>query len=158
MRLSGILFLSLVVLCSILPVVKAADKKDSFLITDAWVREAPPNTRVLAAYMTLHNRSDGFRVLEKVSSPDFEKIEVHKIEISDGVMRMLPVKFLEIGPGKDMQLQPGGYHMMLRNPKRKLHAGDAVRIELHFKRMQSITIEVPVMRADNSSDTQQHNH
>ncbi len=139
------------VLNGLVPVAAAANVKDTLMITDAWVREAPPNTTVLAGYMTLHNRTDGFRVLENVSSPGFEKIEVHKMEIRDGVVRMLPVRFLEIGPGREIHLQPGGYHMMLRNPKKKLRAGDIVTLELHFKRMDAKTIKVPVKRAANSS-------
>lgn len=149
MRLVSVLFIF--VMNSLFFVVEADEKKDTFLITEAWVREAPPNTRVMAGYMSMHNRTDGFRVLDRVSSPDFEKIEVHNMEISEGVVRMVKMKFLEIGPGKDLHLQPGGYHMMLRNPKNKLRTGDVVTLTLHFRRMDAKTIKVPVRRAIDSS-------
>ena len=38
---------------------------------------------------------------------------IHGHSHADGMMRMYPVPRLEIAPGADLSLQPGGYHLMV---------------------------------------------
>jgi len=39
---------------------------------------------------------------------------------------------IELLPNASLLFAPGGYHLMLLNPKRALHAGDRVDINLEF--------------------------
>ena len=101
-------------------------------IRDPWIREAPPVTKVLAAYMTLENHSDQPLTITDSSSPAFERVEIHKSEMHAGMARMKHQKNLEIPPHGRVELKPGGYHLMLMGRKHPLHAGDKVEITLGF--------------------------
>ena len=68
-------------------------------VSEPWVREAPPTSRVLAAYLTLVNTGDNTVTVTAISSPDFKNAEIHRTVIEAGVARMLPVKQLEVPAG-----------------------------------------------------------
>ena len=69
-------------------------------ITDAWIREAPPGATVLAGYLRATNRSDAGLDIVAIHSEVFERIELHRTVIEEGVARMLPVARLEIAAGE----------------------------------------------------------
>ena len=50
---------------------------NSVEISEQWVREAPPNARVLAAFMVIDNQSPESQTLVSVSCDDFERVEMH---------------------------------------------------------------------------------
>ena len=50
-------------------------------IKNVWINEAPPTMTVLAGYGLINNNSDNLVVLERITSPLFETIEIHKITI-----------------------------------------------------------------------------
>jgi len=110
-------------------------------ISDAWVREAPPSSTVLAGYLSIENKGDEAAVLTGISSPSFDSIMVHKSEIKEGVAMMSPVKDLVIPPGSTVLFKPGVYHLMLKGPTKRFAAGDEIELSLRF----SPGGEVPVM-------------
>jgi copper(I)-binding protein len=116
-------------------------------ITDGWVREAPPTSRVLAAYMQIINLTDSDLTVTDISSPDFEAADLHRTVVEDGVARMLPVPELTIPAGGSITLEPGGLHLMLFDPVRPLQQGDTVTLVLHRSDDICITLSVPVLRS-----------
>jgi copper(I)-binding protein len=116
-------------------------------VRDAWVREAPPGATVLAAYFTLENPGPKEDKLVAVLCPDFEKVEIHATEIRDGVARMIALDALPIPPHAQVKLAPGGYHLMLHNPRRALTAGMSTKLELRFDSGKHMAVVVPVRRA-----------
>lgn len=50
-----------------------------------------------------------------------------------GMTQMKPVSSIEIGPGKTVKLEPGGYHVMLIDMKKKLTVGEKFDVTLTFK-------------------------
>lgn len=134
-------------------------------VTDAWVRQGPPTAQVLAAYMKLKNPGAQTIVLSGASSPQFERIEMHRTEVVDGIARMLPQEHLKIPPGGEAVLQPGGLHLMLINAKQPLTEGAKVRIDLHLDAATRMAIEVPVRPdakmtngKEDNMDHSQHQH
>ncbi len=129
-------------------------------VSDAWVREAPPGVSVLAAYMQLHNGGDRPRQVVKVASPAFERVEMHRSEMKDGMARMLPVDALIVAPGKTLALAPGGYHLMLFHPKHPLRAGDTVPLDLTLASGDTIPVTAQVRRGSGgmSGMPMQHMH
>jgi len=111
-----------------------------------WVREAPPSSRVLAAYMTVKNPGDTAISIEGISSPDFESAEVHRTVVHEGMARMLHIKQLEIPAKGTVRLEPGGLHLMLFNPNRSLATGDSVTLTLHLGNGICLTLDMPVIR------------
>jgi copper(I)-binding protein len=99
-------------------------------VTDAWVRLAPPGSRVLAGYARLSNPGSSPVTLFDTSGADFERVELHSMSFEDGVMRMRRLDDVEIAPGETLELAPGGKHLMLIGPKRGFVVGDKLAIDL----------------------------
>jgi periplasmic copper chaperone A len=102
-------------------------------ISHAWVQEAPPSAEVLAGYMDLQNQSPQAQVLLGAHSADFKSVMLHQTVTKRGMTHMNHSPQIEIKAGSSLQFSPGGYHLMLMNPKKPLHQGDQVQITLEFQ-------------------------
>ena len=51
---------------------------------------------------------------------------IHRTIVKDGVARMVHASRIELPPKASLIFAPGGYHLMLMNPKPALRAGDTV--------------------------------
>jgi copper(I)-binding protein len=128
-------------------------------INDPWVREAPPNAQVLAAYMTIANNSAKTVSLMEVQSPAFDHVEMHRSMVKDGMMHMMKQDSIEIPAGGKVMLQPGGYHLMLMKPKHALKAGDKVSFTLKFNDGSRSDVNAPVKKATGGMDmNMDHSH
>jgi copper(I)-binding protein len=125
-------------------------------VTDAWIREAPPVSKVQAAYMNIRNSSDKDIVLTAASSPLFSRIEFHRTENDNGVMRMLQENSLSIPANNEIHLQPDGVHMMLFNPRQALKAGDKVPFTLTFSDQRQLDVILIVKKA--TAAAHHHHH
>lgn len=106
---------------------------DVVMVNSPWIREAPPSAKVLAGYLELHNTGKKTLTLVQASCADFDKVEIHTTTNDNGMMRMEALSAVDIGKNQKVQFQPGGIHLMLISPKRKLKAGDEVVVSLSFK-------------------------
>jgi len=124
-----------VFLCLILalPLAFAADKEASVVVHDAWIREAPPGMSMMAGYMELRNTTSRSQVLVGASSSGFESVMLHRSVVKDGMAGMRHASEIELTPNASLSFAPGGYHLMLMNPKRALRVGDSVVINLDFR-------------------------
>lgn len=113
---------------------------------NAWVREAPPSARMLAAYMTLKNTGMRECVLVAVDSPDFRHVMLHKSEIVDGMARMIHVDELPIPAQGKLELAPGGYHLMMPAPETPLSEGDRVEFVLTFCDESTLRVQAEVRK------------
>ncbi len=130
-------------------------------LVDPWIREAPPGMTMLGGYVTLHNTGRSAVQVVGAESAAFGSIELHKTEVVDGTAKMLRQDRLEIPAGGELALKPGGYHLMLMQPKRPLKAGDKVDItfKLGDKTTQSASFEVrKATGAAADGDAHQHHH
>ena len=115
-------------------------------IENAWVREAPPSARMLAAYMTLKNPADQDQVLVEVQSPAFSHVMLHRSKVIDGVARMIHLDEVVIPAGGSVQLEPGGLHLMMPAPETRLSAGDRVPLVLLFADGNQIEVQAEVRK------------
>jgi protein SCO1/2 len=113
-------------------------------ITNAWVRETDSKAKVNAGYMTLLNVGSEEVTLVKVDSESYEIIEVHEMLAVDGLMEMREVTDMIIPAYSQIQLKPGGMHLMLKKPHRHLMTGQKVDMTLTFKsgRKQRVSVNV----------------
>jgi len=125
-------------------------------VTGGWVREAPPTSRVLAAYMRISNLTETALTVTGITSPDFDSAELHRTVVEEGVARMLPVPELTIPAAGSVLLEPGGLHLMLFDPVRPLLQGDSVTLVLHRSDGICITLSVPVLRRTGDESAHQH--
>lgn len=105
---------------------------DGLQVQGGWVPEAPPGARVQAAYMELVNTGAVTQVVVGADSPDFAQVEIHRTVEAGGVVRMEPQTTQPIEAGATLTLAPGGLHLMLIDPRRRLTAGDRVQIRLRL--------------------------
>ena len=131
---------------------------NSIVVHDAWIRSAPPNAKVLAAYMVIINKSGESRILTAVSSSKFGKVEMHKTEMHEGMMKMIPQKQLIIPAGGALTFEPGGYHLMLIDPESVPQEGDHVNFELHLDNGKIITVNALVRKGRNNHEHQPDTH
>lgn len=124
--------------------VLAADA--TFAVRDAWIRAAPPEAP-LAGYMTLENRSGTARVLVSASSSDFGQVTLHRIERAAGSISMIRATAVEIPAHGQLVFEPGGYHLMLDQPRRALHVGDSVPLTLHWADGSALATKFEVREA-----------
>jgi copper(I)-binding protein len=115
-------------------------------VTGGWVREAPPTSRVLAAYMQIVNLTDKDLTITSITSQDFDSAELHRTVVEGGMARMLPVPELTLPAAGSVLLEPGGLHLMLFDPVRPLAQGDSVTLVLHRNDGICVTLSVPVLR------------
>lgn len=126
-------------------------------VQDPWVRAAPPNVKVLAAYLEIRNNGGKPQTLTGVSSPAFGQVSIHQNVIHDNIVRMEQLKELTIPPHASVVLKPGGSHLMLMGAKKPLHAGDQVPMTLTFSNGEKITFKA-IVRSDQTEDTEDRQH
>lgn len=134
-------------LCALLLALAPATYAETDLrISNAWIREAPPGSSVLAGYLSIENAGTAAVTISGISSDDFSAIEIHRTVIENGMARMLSIGQLDIPAGGSFVLEPGGYHLMLFNPGRALTTGDSVELLLHVKNGPCLPVNAPVLR------------
>jgi copper(I)-binding protein len=113
--------------------IAAAAEEAGVSVRDAWVREAPPGVSMMAGYMVLQNKTSRPQVLVAARSSGFETVMIHRSIAKQGMTGMEHAPQIELLPNASLLFAPGGYHLMLMNPKRRLHSGDRVEIVLEFR-------------------------
>lgn len=100
-------------------------------VQDAWVRATVPQQKATGAFMRLKAAKD--TRLVSVSTPASPIAEVHEMKMVDDVMRMRAVPALDLPAGKPVDLQPGGFHVMLMDLTAPVKQGDTVPLTLVFE-------------------------
>ena len=84
-----------------------------------------------------------------------KKAGLHTHLMKNGVMKMRPVKAIEVAPGEPTVLKPGGLHIMLKGLKAPLAEGANFPLTLTFENAGSIEIQVKVQK---QTDMAPHAH
>ena len=129
---------------------------DIIEIDDAWIAEAPPVSKVLAAYMEIENESTEDRRAIAMQCAEFERAEFHRSIEKEGVASMERLAVLNVPVDSELELKPGGFHIMLFNPERRLRAGDKTDCSMEFDDGTVISFELEVRKA--SVEDHSHHH
>jgi len=124
--------------------VLAGPAAESVSANDPYVRMAPPGMTVTGSFMVLKNADNKDHKLVKAESPVAKVVELHTHTNEGGVMKMRPVKDIEIKAQGEAVLKPGGLHVMLIGLKQELKEGNNVPITLTFEDGSRKKIEAPV--------------
>lgn len=112
------------------------------IVEEAWARPASEG-RVSAAYFTIKNNSSIVDTLLSVSSDIAGLVEIHEsFEQEGGMMGMRDAGSLEILAGQTVNLEPGGFHVMLIQLNKQLNEGDEFDLTLHFAQQGDQTISI----------------
>lgn len=124
----------------------AGGAADAITINDPYVRLVPPGQPATGAFFVLKNGDDKDHRLIKADSSAAKTTELH-IHINEGgMMKMRPVKDIELRAKKDVDFKPGGLHVMLIDLKKPLKEGDSVPITLTFDDNSSKEINATVRK------------
>ena len=127
-------------------------------INNAWIAEAPPVSKVMAAYMVIKNPgTEALQILD-AESTDFGKIEFHRTVHENGMARMNRQPSLVVPANGELTLEPGGYHMMLFRPARTLRAGDTSKLNFTLKNGEKMQVEAVVKKAAMEESHEHHHH
>lgn len=127
-------------------------------ISDLVVREMLPGSRSTAGYLELTNHSNKSLELASVSSPAFDRVEIHEHVMSNGMMKMQQVKQnIVVKAHQSVTFSSGGYHLMMFGPKTKVKRGETVEVKFQFKQGQSVVKRAKVMSVM-EQQKQQHKH
>lgn len=102
-------------------------------VEEPWARESPPTVTNGGAYMTLVNTGKEADRLVGASGDVSATIELHTHRMEDGMMKMRPIKAIDVNPGEPATLKPGGLHIMLIGLKKPLVAGENFPLRLRFE-------------------------
>ena len=113
---------------------------------DAWVRATPPGAMMTAAYGRLVNHTDHQLEITAFASPAYGDVSLHETVIENGVSRMKEVPGLSIPPGGEVELAPGGYHLMLMMPAQSSGPHDRVVLQIEEAGGERFNFELLVER------------
>lgn len=132
--------------------------KASVDVTDVWTRVTAPKQENGAAYMTISSADGDTLTKASVPASIAAKAELHettgamghdemssKDEMSsaemDDMTGMKPVASIEIPAGKDVELKPGGFHVMLLDLAKPIADGEKVPVTLTFAKAGELTVD-----------------
>lgn len=155
------LLLSIILILSITPIITSAQEDCNFVgLLDSWAGatvDGMPNGAVYGYLVNLGTEAD---TLLTASTDVAEIVEVHETTIGDDdVMRMQPLTDgLMVMPHNYVQLQRGGYHIMLINLVQPLEDGSTFDITLIFESAGEVVVTVPVHNIDHMMDDMSMDH
>ncbi len=127
--------------------------KSGIKIEKAWIRAVPPNSKNSAAYMVLHNQSSKEDRLIEIKTSIAEIAEMHTVVREGELMSMEQVESISVPANSSVEIEPGGFHIMLINLKKPAKAGEQVGLTLKFQHAGEMklmtTVKKNIMEEDN---------
>ncbi len=111
------------------------------------VRLMPDNSPSTAAFMKIKNNTNKDIKITKATSDFSKKTEIHNHIMENGMMKMREVPFLLIPANQEIELKPGGLHIMLIGFKKKLSNTKEVTLKLLFNK-KSLKVSVPIKKIE----------
>lgn len=101
-------------------------------ISNAFAKATPPHVKNSAAFMDIKNNTDKSIKLIAASSNISQTTELHTHKHADGMMQMIQVESIEIPAKSEVNLKPGGLHVMFMNISAPVKEGDKIDVTLEF--------------------------
>jgi hypothetical protein len=123
-----------------------AQTAGNITVQSVWARATPPGATTGAVYLTLTNNGGADDQLIGVETPAAEMAGLHADIMDKGVMKMRPLKSVDLKPGGSAVLKPGGKHIMLMGLKQPLKRGGHFPLTLQFAHAPPITVQVEIAK------------
>jgi copper(I)-binding protein len=127
----------LVALCAVLLLgagaasAASATSAQQVRVSHAWLRILP-GALPAGGYATLHNDGDQPAALTGARSAVYAQVMLHESSTAGGTNRMRMVQAMSVPAHGSAALTPGGFHLMLEQPRHAVKPGDVVRLTLSF--------------------------
>lgn len=119
------------------------------VVEDMWARQSPMAEGNGAAYLIIKNNGGEADALIDAAADISDVIELHETTMENEVMRMRPVagQRIEIPAKGEVELKPGGLHIMFIGLNQQLTPGDSFDLTLEFEKAgkKSVSVEVRAM-------------
>lgn len=132
----------LIIVCLLVTACTHPGSENPLLFEGAWVRAMPPGSMMTAGFGRMVNNGDVPIQISAISSPQFGDVSLHRTVLEEGVSRMKEVHDLGIAPGSELELAPGGYHLMLMKPTGDLAEWVEIDITLTDERQFRFTLPI----------------
>ena len=113
-------------------------------IEHAFARATPPGARTAGVYLTVRNMGKAADRLVSAASPAAASADLHSMTMDGTLMRMRPVRAIDVAAGATAVLGSGGYHVMLVGLAKPLVAGETVPLTLTFEKAGRIDVSATV--------------
>jgi copper(I)-binding protein len=114
-------------------------------IGQPWTRAVGATAPTAAGYLSIANGGAEADRLVAAETPRAQRVELHEMSITDGIMRMRPPPDgVPLPAGGTVTLAPGGLHLMLVDPVGAFVRGTSVPLTLRFERAGEVIIELEV--------------
>jgi copper(I)-binding protein len=124
----------------------SAQTVGNLTISKSWIAATPPSARAAIGFLVISNNGAKDDILTEVEFTGAKKTEIHKIDLTDGVMRMRPQRDgIPIPAGETIALKPGKIHLMIMGLKMQLKDGQKYPVKLTFGIAGESTLEFPVL-------------
>ena len=137
--------------------------EDAVSVEGQWARTSPSMASMGAAYMSISAAEDDHLVGVSVPASVAARAEIHEMVPVDsehdmdhdidhdeemsmdmGAMVMQQVMALDLPAGTAVELEPGGYHIMLIDLAEPLVEGQTFEVTLDFAEAEDMTVQVEV--------------
>jgi len=120
-------------LFSLLIVLGACEQEQGppVVISDIRILAPMPGSTMGVAYLSIANQGEETITVNAVSSPQFDKVEMHETTITDGVSKMRRLEQVQIQCGTTAVFEAGGKHLMLIGATPDTAPGSPVTLEIN---------------------------
>ncbi len=117
---------------------------------------SPAGAKTGAVYMQIVNTGKEPLEIKAMSTPIAEKVEVHSMTMTDGIMRMRPIALpITIAPGESLKLSVDR-HVMLIGLKQPLVEEEMVPFTIDFANGKSMNVDLYVEAEEGDEDHEGH--
>ena len=114
-------------------------------VSAGWSRATPKGAPVGGGYMTIVNAGPKADLLVSAASPAAGKVELHRMSMDGGVMKMRAIPDgVEVPAGGKVVFDPSGLHLMLVDLKQPLVEGAHFPVTLTFRDAGAATVDFTV--------------
>jgi copper(I)-binding protein len=133
--------------------VNAAD----LTLSEAWVT-APltPNASGAAAFAVISNKSKMQVAIVGASSDYAKKVQFHRIEHQEGIVKMKSVPSIKIAPNQQITLHEDGLHLMLTGLQNMPWDTADISIQLHLANGDRLTQRFEIRGLNHKAEAHHH--
>lgn len=122
----------------------AIEPESELQMAGGWVRAILPSATATSAYGKFNNQGTVAIEIVAISSDSFSRVSLHETRIQQGISRMESHSDWILQPGDELELRPGGLHLMLMQPTREIRVGSEITLTLADKSGKTFQFVLPV--------------
>ena len=122
----------------------SAQSKESITISDAHASPTIGDLGSGVVFLDIQNNGIIPDAIVSAETPAADRAELHEHIETNGVMQMRKLDALELLPGQNVKLQPGGLHIMLFDLKKPLKLHDRFPLMLKLRSGLKMSVMVRV--------------